>query len=599
MVAVTGAYGFDANMNTIAGNGDATSTGDGGPATDASIAGPAYVSLGADGNIYFSDRGGAEVRALNGSKIYGVIGTGVAGNTGDGGLALDATINHPTGVAFAYYGNLYVADSANARIRKEAAGTGTITLFAGGGASGLGDGGPATEGQLSTTIGGIAFDGSGNLYIADTGNHRIRMVSATTGYITTVAGTGVAGLTGDDGPANVAAVNSPSDVAMGASGDMYVADTGNNRIRMIDVTTLIITTVAGGGVGGLGDGGLPLAARLNGPRGIALTSTSLFISDTGNHRIRRVSFSDNKIITVAGVGAAGFSGDGLTPTAARIDTPTGLLMSSGGYIVFADTGNNRIRAFVPVTGNRPPAALDATYDILADTPLDLTLVATDPDGDTPTYSIMGGPLHGALGALNTATGAVTYTPAAGFTGTDSFTFRATDGTDISHYGLIQINVGVSGNTDLFTVTKATFALNFKKPGTDKLSITAIVDDLNFTGTDLSGVLIASADITVGGGATAYTNSVVLTKNAYKSKNLALKITTKTGLLKLDLKGLNLRDTLGDFGATNANVLKTDEVAVAIPVSIVIHVSNKTFYLLDWVQYLYTAKATKSGKGVKW
>ena len=211
-------------------------------------------------------------------------------------------------------GNLYIADTGNNRIRKVSA-TGIITTVAGNGSAGYsGDGGPATSAQLDGPE-GVAVDGSGNLYIADTCNNRIRKVSAT-GIITTVAGNGSAGYSGDGGPATSAQLSLPAGVAVDGSGNLYIADSGNNRIRKVSATG-IITTVAGNGSPGYsGDGGPATSAQLNQPAGVAVdASGNLYIADSSNNRIRKVS-ATGIITTVAGNGFDGYSGDGGPATSA-------------------------------------------------------------------------------------------------------------------------------------------------------------------------------------------------------------------------------------------------------------------------------------------
>jgi trimeric autotransporter adhesin len=207
-----------------------------------------------------------------------------------------------------------------------------------------GDGGIATSAKLSYP-GGVAIDASGNIYIVDTGNSRIRMVTKSTGIISTVAGTGSYGYRGDGGIATSASLNFPRGVAIDASGNLYIADTDNNRIRMVTKSTGIISTVAGTGSSGYsGDGGLATSAALNYPRGVAIdASANIYIADFYNYRIRMVTKSTGIISTVAGTGSSGYSGDGGLATSAALNYPYGVAIDASGNIYIADTHNHRIR----------------------------------------------------------------------------------------------------------------------------------------------------------------------------------------------------------------------------------------------------------------
>jgi hypothetical protein len=273
--------------------------------------------------------------------IYTVAGNGSAGYAGDNGPSNLAQINHPFNVAVDSAGNLYIADEANNRIRKVDS-TGTIITVAGNGTLGYsGDSGPATSAQLNCPT-SVAVDSTGSLYITDACNNRIRKVD-TTGTITTIAGTGVAGYFGDNGPATSARINSPSSIVVDGVGNVYFADELNNRIRKVD-TGGTITTVAGNGtLGYSGDNGPATSAMLDLPSGVAVDSTgNLFISDNYNNRIRQVT-STGTITTVAGTGVAGYSGDSGPATSATINLPTGVAVDGSGNLYIADNYNNRIR----------------------------------------------------------------------------------------------------------------------------------------------------------------------------------------------------------------------------------------------------------------
>ena len=271
--------------------------------------------------------------------ITTVAGDGKQGFSGDGGPATSAQIFDAHGIAFDASGNLYIADTNNWRIRKVSI-SGIITTVAGKGTEGFsGDGGAATSAELYPW--GVALDPSGNLYIADGRNYRIRKVS-TSGIITTVAGKGTKGFSGDGGPAGSAELGFTGGVALDSAGNIYIADGGNNRIRKVS-TSGIITTVAGKGTKGFsGDGGPATSAELGSPSGVAVDSTgNIYIDDENNDRIRRVDTS-GIITTVAGGGSNGLA-EGGPATSAELSDPVGLAVDSGGNFYFADLNNGRIR----------------------------------------------------------------------------------------------------------------------------------------------------------------------------------------------------------------------------------------------------------------
>jgi sugar lactone lactonase YvrE len=382
-------------ITTVAGNGRCGFGGENGPATSAQLYQPSGIAADSNGNLYIADSSNNRIRKVSGGVITTVAGDGTLSFSGDNGPATGAQLLWPTGVAVDPVGNLYVADGNN-RIRMVS--NGVITTVAGGGTSGLGDSGPATSTELSAST-GVAVDSAGNFYIADNYNSRIRKVS--NGMITTVAGNGRQGFSGDNGPAANAQIYNPFGVAIDSAGDLYIADLSNQRIRKVSngmISTVagngargfngddgpatnsplyyprsvavdsmgnlyiadefnnrvrkiyngVITTAAGGGTSGLGDNGPATSAQLSGPYGVAADAAgNLYIADTNNNRIRRVS--GGVITTVAGNGTQGFSGDGGPATSAQLYQPQGVAVDSAGNVYVADYGNHRIRLLTPVT----------------------------------------------------------------------------------------------------------------------------------------------------------------------------------------------------------------------------------------------------------
>ncbi len=287
-----------------------------------------------------------------------VAGTGSSGYSGDGAAAASARLNSPSGVAVDGDGNLYIADSSNNRIRKVDT-DGDISTVAGDGTAGFdGDGAAAASAQLNNPY-GVAVDRDGNLYIADSSNNRIRMVDADTNFISTVAGDGTAGFGGDGAAADMAQLNSPNGVAVDWDGNLYIADRDNHRIRKVDADTGFISTVAGNGTTGFsGDGAAADAAQLRSPSDVAVDGDgNLYIADTSNHRIRKVDADTDFISTVAGNSSnsrRGCTGDGGAATAAPLYAPTGVALDGSGNLYIAtpaDQHSASIRKVDAVTGN--------------------------------------------------------------------------------------------------------------------------------------------------------------------------------------------------------------------------------------------------------
>ena len=297
------------------------------------------MAVDASGNFYFADTLNNVVRKVNTAGVISTFaGNGSAGSGGDGGSATAAQLNSPQGIAVDASGNVYVADTQNARVRKISGGT--ITTVAGSGTPGFGgDGGAATAGQLYDPV-GLAVDAAGNLYIADFTNNRVRKVSG--GTITTVAGNGLSGYSGDGGAATAAQINGPTGIAVDANGNLYIADLDNNAVR--EVSGGKIATVAGSGLPGVaGDGGPATAALVGSPHGVAVDSAGNLYIANGSASVRKVYANTGFITTIAGTGTAGYSGDGGSAPFGQLNGAISLAVTVNGNLYVADSGNNAIR----------------------------------------------------------------------------------------------------------------------------------------------------------------------------------------------------------------------------------------------------------------
>ena len=352
-------------IQTVAGGGSQTFSGDGGPATQAALNVPVDVFVDQAGNLFIADQYNNRIRKVApDGTISTVAGTGVAGFSGDGGPAVNAQLNTPTGIFGDSSGNLYIGDVANQRIRKVNA-SGMITTLAGNGSQGYGgDGGPATNATLYNAS-RVAVDASGNVYLADQSNHRIRKVTPG-GIITTFAGNGAGtpasgAFSGDGGPAVDASLNNPTAVAVDGTGAVYISDQFNQRIRKVAVNGTIATIAGTGNAGFGGDGGPASGATLKYPGGITLDSAgNLYFNDDLNFRTRMIS-ATGTISTIAGSGVQGFSGDGGAATSANLNGNFGVALDLLGNMYIADSTNNRIREVYGVVPGAAPVISTAAF----------------------------------------------------------------------------------------------------------------------------------------------------------------------------------------------------------------------------------------------
>ncbi len=324
-----------------------TIIGDGAPGrSDRQVNNPYGLAFGRDGALYFCDLDNQQVRRLDlGRQRTAVVaGSGERGYSGDGGAAVDAALNMPHEVQFDRAGNLYIVERDNHVVRRVDAGTGAISTFAGTGLAGFsGDGGPAARARLSRPH-SIVVDGrNARLLICDVGNQRIRSVGLTSGIIQTVGGTGEAAPSPDGAPLMGTPLNGPRTMVLSPSGDLYLALREGNAIYRIDGTAGTLHRVAGTGEQGYaGDGGPARLARLAGPKGLALATSTLFIADTENHAIRAVDLETGRIRTVLGTGRRG-DGPETSPLQCSLSRPHGVCLDGAGSLFVSDSEAHRIR----------------------------------------------------------------------------------------------------------------------------------------------------------------------------------------------------------------------------------------------------------------
>jgi sugar lactone lactonase YvrE/Tol biopolymer transport system component len=541
-------------ITTVAGNGTLGFSGDGGPATAAELHAPVGVAVDAAGDLYIADYNNQRVRKVSPSGTITTVAGGGNSGLGDGGPATAAALARPSGVGVDVAGDLYIADTFNNRVR-EVSPSGTITTVAGNGTAGFsGDGGPATAAELDGPS-GVAVDAAGDVYIADTVNGRVRQVSPS-GTITTVAGNGTAGFSGDGGPATAAELSYPYGVAVDAAGDLYIPDASNNRIRKVSPSGTI-TTVAGGG-SDLGNGGLATAAELANPEGVAVDAAGdLYIADYDTQRIREVTPSGT-ITTVAGGGNSSVY-DGEPATTAELVFPSGVAVDAAGDLYIADFDIERVLQVAP-TATRMDILAPPLATVSAGSSFTVTVAVEDASGNAVAgysgpVSVVPGPNSpaAALGGtpvVRAANGIATFSLTLAQAGSGySLLFTAPGGTGIA-----------SGN---FTVVPApAAALAFVQQPSNTVSSQAINPAVTVAVVDAFGNRVSSDGLTVTLGLAANPGGVTLggTTTVTVAQGIAtfddLRI-AQTGGYNLIARGGSLQSaTSAPFTITRASAAET-------------------------------------------
>ncbi|MDQ3011953.1 MAG: HYR domain-containing protein, partial [Acidobacteriota bacterium] len=469
-------------ISTFAGSGNYGFGGDGGDATNASLKSVSALARDSAGVMIVDSQARVVRRVDTQGKIRTIAGNSANGNTGDGSLAIYATFGATGGAATDASGNTYISDTNFHRIRRIAP-DGKIFHFAGSatGVSGsAGDNGTATSARFNRPT-ALAIDAQGNLYVADSGNQRIRVINLATGIITSVAGTGGTGYNGD----NIAATNSslynPTGIALDAQGNLYIADRNNQRIRKVDATTKQITTIAGDGTQGFGgDNGQATSAQLNNPNDVTVDSAgNVFIADLTNNRIRRVK-ANGQIETIAGIGTGGFSGDGGAALQAQLNQPISITIDADCNLYVGDNGSLRIRKLTPAGGggttNHNPVITSNTGNqtLTRNQTVDLPLTATDEDGDSVTFTLINAPAFASIvnanAAQRTATVRLAPTAAGTFTGIQ---IKADDGK------------GGTATSTAFSITVNEPQANNNPPTASAAALPAMIEAVSAAGAPVS------------------------------------------------------------------------------------------------------------------
>jgi sugar lactone lactonase YvrE len=466
-------------ISTVAGGGSGGFSAAGGSATSIEFGNPRAIARDAGGNLYIADYQYSVVWKQDAAtgNVSLFAGNGTYGDTGDTGPATSAELSGPVSVAVDASGNVYIGEQFGHCIREVSAGTGVITTIAGpGSSSSFGDGGPATQAYIYNPA-GLATDVEGNLYIADA--NRVRMISAQTGIISTVAGGASTGL-GDGGPATQATVLNPQGVVVDPVGNLYIADQGHGRIRMVSGQTGVISTVGGNGdVGTSGDGGPASGAEID-PYGVAIDAAGNVYTSDGFGEVRKISQADGTITLYAGDGYAGHGGDGASATNALVCDPQGLVMDAVGSLYIADSCNARIRkvtvlnaAATPVISLAGGTYMGSQSATITDATAGATIYYTT-DGTTPT------------------TGSTVYSGAIAVT--QSETLKA---------------IAVASGYAASAVVSATYTINTSGPVAPTVTVTPALSTVS------TGQVLA-VTVTVSGGAGTATGTVTLASGSYTS-----------------------------------------------------------------------------------
>lgn len=332
-------------IQTIAGTGEAGYAGDGGPAEQALLREPFMCDFDSRGNLYFTEARNHTVRRVDQATavITTVVGTGADGYSGDGGPAGQATLNQPYALRIDANDDIYMVDRLNAAVRKVDAATGVITTVVGTGEPGYGgDGGPGNQAQLREPN-DVFLDGKGGLLIADIQDQRVRLLDLDTGIITTFAGNGEKVRGGDGRPANQASILGARAVCMDSKGNTYICEREGHGVRKVDANGIMSTLAGTGERGYTGDGGPALTATWNGPKAIRCDRyDNIIVVDTENHAIRRIDAATGTVTTIAG-GHLGGDGDGGNATNAGLARPHGCGLDRLGNLYIADSDNHRVR----------------------------------------------------------------------------------------------------------------------------------------------------------------------------------------------------------------------------------------------------------------
>ncbi|MEK7833999.1 MAG: HYR domain-containing protein, partial [Acidobacteriota bacterium] len=533
------------SISTFAGSGNYGFSGDGGISVDASLRSVSQLTRDSAG-LMIVDSQARVVRHVDASSVIRTIaGNSSNGNTGDGNLATYATFGATGGAAKDANGNTYISDTNFHRIRRIAT-DGKVFHFAGAtnGTSGSGgDNGSVTSARFNRPT-ALAVDPNGTkLYVADTGNNRIRVIDLTTNIITGFAGTGGAGFNGDGVIATDSSLNNPAGLAVDANGNLFIADRFNHRIRRVDAASRLISTVAGDGNQGFsGDGGAATAAQLNNPADVAVDgSGNLYIADLTNHRVRRV-LSGGTITTIAGNGTGGFSGDGGAATDAQLSSPASIEVESDCSIYVGDSNNLRVRKLTPSStggSNSNPVITSnvANQTLTKGQSVDIPLAATDANGDNVTFSLVNAPAFASIVNANPSARTATLRLAPASAGTFSnIQIKADDGkggTATSAAFSITVNEPAPGNQpptanagQLPATTEASSAngafVTLNGSGTDPDG-----DPVTFSWTDNGNVIAASATASVALG--IGTHSIVLSVS--DNKGAKTSTTAQTVIVK--------------------------------------------------------------------